>query len=170
MTAMRAGPAALPRQGQARRSRILFVINSLAGGGAERVMATILANSRAQLGTYDFALALLDSDPHAFALPAWLEVIELDCEGGLVSSIRAVDRLVGSFEADLTVSFLTRSNIATGIAMMRRRRPWIISERTSTPAHLGSSLRRLVTRAVMRWLYPRASRVIAVSSGVAAQL
>ena len=45
------------------------------------------------------------------------------------------------------VSFLTRANLVSGIAMMKRRRPWIISERTSTPAHLGSQARQLTTKA-----------------------
>ena len=56
------------RRAPAKR-RVLFVINSLAGGGAERVMATLLANSQNRLSEYDIALAVLDDGPRAFALP-----------------------------------------------------------------------------------------------------
>lgn len=151
-------------------TRVLFVINSLAGGGAERVMATLLMNSEEWAHRYEVALAILDDDPRAFALPDWLEVEQLDCKGSLVSSIAAVDRLVGRFDPAVTVSFLTRANLASGLAMLRRRRRWIISERTSTPAHLGSTARQLATRLMMRLVYPRAARLIAVSAGVAAEL
>lgn len=166
----RAATAAVGDAAGLRRRRILFVINSLAGGGAERVMATILTHSKDRLASDDIALALLDSDPPAFALPPWLEVIRLDSRRSLLRSVIAIDRLVGRFNADVTISFLTRANIATAVAMLRRRRPFIISERTAKPAHLGGSFRRIVTHALMRLLYRRATRVIAVSRGVAAHL
>lgn len=156
--------------GKPRRSRVLFVINSLAGGGAERVMATLLAHSNNFGARHEVALALLDQAPRAFDLPEWLQVEQLDCKGGTVSSIRAVGRLVRAFDADITVSFLTRANLATGVAMLRWGRPCVISERTSTPAHLGSKLRQWVTKLLMRVVYPRAASVIAVSAGVAAKL
>jgi len=161
---------AKPVGAQSAKRRVLFVINSLAGGGAERVMATLLANSQDRLSEHDIALAVLDDGPRAFALPGWLRVVQLDCKGGMLRSLSALDRAVADFDPDLTVSFLTRANLVSGIAMTKRRRPWIISERTSTPAHLGSQARQLTTKAMMRLIYPRATRVIAVSSGVAGKL
>lgn len=152
------------------KAKVLFVINSLTGGGAERVMSTLLASSTGWTDRYEIALALLDADPRAFPLPEWLKVFQLDCRGGIASSIRAVDRIVREYDPQITLSFLTRSNFATGVAMLRRRRPWIISERTSTPAHLGGGVRRLVTKVLMRAIYPRATEVIAVSAGVATKL
>ena len=149
---------------------MLFIINSMTGGGAERVMSTLLANSGDWTDRFEIALALLDDDPHAFELPGWLRVFQLDCKGGIGSSIRALRRVVGEFDAQISLSFLTRSNFAAGIVMTSRRRPWIISERTSTPAHLGSRTRQLTTKMLMRLIYPRATRVIAVSDGVAASL
>jgi N-acetylgalactosamine-N,N'-diacetylbacillosaminyl-diphospho-undecaprenol 4-alpha-N-acetylgalactosaminyltransferase len=163
-------PAVGEAAGTGRRPRILFVINSLAGGGAERVMATLLRNSKDRLESCDFALAVLDDDPPGFALPSWLTIFQLDCRHGTLRSIFALDRLVRRYDPDVTLSFLTRANLSSGIAMMKRGRPWIISERTSTSAHLGSGLRQSVTKSLIRLVYPRASRVIAVSAGVAAKL
>ena len=161
---------ASPAGAQPAKRRVLLVINSLAGGGAERVMATLLANSQSRLSEYDIALAVLDDGPRAFALPDRLRIIQLDCKGGMLRSLSALDRVVAEFDPDLTVSFLTRANLASGVVMTKRRRPWIISERTSTPAHLGGPVRQLATKAMMRLVYPRATRVIAVSSGVAAKV
>ena len=155
---------------QSGKRRVLFVINSLAGGGAERVMATLLDNSKEWLSQYDIALALLDDGPRAFELPGWLRIIQLDCKGGMRSSLSALDAIVGDYRPDATVSFLTRANLVSGIAMMKRGKPWIISERTSTPAHLGGRARQLATKMMMRAIYPRATRVIAVSGGVANKL
>jgi glycosyltransferase involved in cell wall biosynthesis len=152
------------------RPRILFVINSLAGGGAERVMTTLLAYSKTYAIRFEIALAVLDDQASAFEMPDWLTIIQLDCKGRMLASISGVERVVGEYDPDLTVSFLTRANFASGVAMLKRRKPWIISERTSTPAHLGSALRQFATKLMMRFIYPRASRVIAVSEGVATKL
>lgn len=169
MNALRHSFASSARS-QSGKRRVLFVINSLAGGGAERVMATLLDNSKEWLSQYDIALALLDDGPRAFELPGWLRIIQLDCKGGMRSSISALDAIVGEYRPDATVSFLTRANLVSGIAMMKRGKPWIISERTSTPAHLGSRARQLATKMMMRAIYPRATRIIAVSGGVANKL
>ena len=150
-----------------RRKRVLFVINSLTGGGAERVMTTLLMNSKDRLQRYEIALAVLDDVPSAFEMPDWLKIFQLDCKGGIVSSIRSLDQVAREYQPDVTLSFLTRANFASCLAMMKRRLPRIISERTSTPAHLGGALRQAVTKLLMRALYPRSTRVIAVSSGVA---
>jgi N-acetylgalactosamine-N,N'-diacetylbacillosaminyl-diphospho-undecaprenol 4-alpha-N-acetylgalactosaminyltransferase len=152
------------------RKRVLFVINSLTGGGAERVMATLLANSKAWLDRYEIALAVLDDVPRAFDMPEWLRIFQLDCKGSILSSMTALERVVRNYDPDVALSFLTRANFAIAIPMMKRNRPWIISERTSAPAHLGSAFRQLTTKALMRCIYPRATHVIAVSGGVADKL
>jgi N-acetylgalactosamine-N,N'-diacetylbacillosaminyl-diphospho-undecaprenol 4-alpha-N-acetylgalactosaminyltransferase len=154
----------------AARKRVLFVINSLTGGGAERVMATLLANSKGRLDRYEIALAVLDDVPCAFEMPAWLRIFQLDCKGSILASMAALERVVRDYDPDVALSFLTRANFAIAVAMMKRRRPWIISERTSAPAHLGGAFRQLTTKALMRCIYPRATRVIAVSTGVADKL
>src|SRR6476660_1972187 len=104
------------------RRRVLFVINSLAGGGAERVMATLLANSNEWLSRHEIALAVLDDGPRAFALPEWLATFQFDCGGGMLASIAALNRVVRDFDPDVTLSFLTRANLANGAVMMKRRR------------------------------------------------
>ena len=103
------------------RRRVLFVINSLAGGGAERVMATLLSNSEEWLNRHEIALAVLDEGPRAFPLPGWLTIFQLDCAGGLLASISGLNRVVRDFAPDVTISFLTRANLANGAVMTKRR-------------------------------------------------
>lgn len=152
------------------KRKVLFVINSLVGGGAERVMTTILAHSKERGSDYDIALAVLDDEPRAFDVPDWLTVHQLDCQRDTIESVRQLGALIRQIGPDVTLSFLTRSNISTVIASKRGKHPCIISERTSTSAHLGSGFRPMVTKALIRLFYPRATHVIAPSSNIAKKL
>ena len=148
------------------KTTILFVINSLAGGGAERVLTTILGASAPWRDRYDVHLALLDDEPRAYAVPEWITVTQLDARHRLGASIAQLRRLVARLNPDIALAFLTRANVATAIAMAGRGRPWLISERVNTSAHLGSGAGAIAARAMVRFAYPRARHVIAVSDGV----
>ncbi|WP_168707793.1 glycosyltransferase [Sphingopyxis sp. PAMC25046] len=145
------------------RKRILFAINSLAGGGAERVLATLLGGSEPWRARYDIHLALLDDEPRAYEVPEWVAVHQLDAQHKLLPSLTQLRALTRRLAPDATLSFLTRANIANAWAMAGRRRPWLISERINTSAHLGSAF---AAKAMVRLVYPRAAHVIAVSEGV----
>src|SRR3546814_4957552 len=67
----------LQRGSMLHRKRILFAINSLAGGGAERVLATLLAGSEPWRARYDIHLALLDDEPRAYDVPEWVELHQI---------------------------------------------------------------------------------------------
>jgi glycosyltransferase involved in cell wall biosynthesis len=149
------------------RKRALFLINSLAGGGAERVMCTLLAHSTAEREEFDIVLGLLDDEPAAYAPPDWVEVRQFDCGRSFTRSVAAVRELVRELRPDVTLSFLTRSNMAN---VLNASSACVISERANTSAHFGPGLSGAASRALVRTLYPRADRVIAVSEGVADDL
>src|SRR3546814_7503495 len=90
----------------------LFIINSLAGGGAERVMATLLHASAEWRDRYDISLALLDREDAAYASLRWVDTIQFDCHGRLLPSVWAIRRLISRLQPDATLSFLTRANFA----------------------------------------------------------
>jgi len=154
----------------AAKATILFVINSLAGGGAERVLTTILGASAPWRDRYDIHLALLDDEPRAYAVPEWITLTQLDARHRLGASIAQLRRLVGRLNPDAAFAFLTRANVATAVAMAGRGRPWLISERVNTSAHLGNGAGAMAARAMVRFAYPRARHVVAVSDGVADDL
>ncbi|NYF33907.1 glycosyltransferase [Sphingopyxis sp. JAI108] len=145
------------------QKRILFAINSLAGGGAERVLATLLGGSEPWRARYDIHLALLDDEPRAYDVPEWVELHQLDARHKLLPSLTQLRALTRRILPDATLSFLTRANIANAWAMAGRRRPWLISERVNTSAHLGNAV---AAKAMVRLVYPRATHVVAVSDGV----
>ena len=152
------------------RPRILFVINSLAGGGAERVLLALLAASREMADRYDFSLALLDDDPRDYVPPDWLTVHQLDARHSLARSVMQLGKLVRAVRPAATLSFLTRANIASvAVAKLHGHRA-IISERANTSGHFGRGAGARVARAIVRLAYARADRVVAVSRGIADDL
>lgn len=152
------------------RGKALFIINSLAGGGAERVMSTLLDASTPWRDRFDISLALLDRETAAYTPPEWVKIIQMDCRGGLLPSLRAVRALVSDLRPDVAISFLTRSNAANVIATAGQQTACLISERVNASAHLNGGLSAMAARALVRLTYPRANHVIAVSQGVADDL
>jgi len=149
------------------RRKVLFVINSLAGGGAEHVMATLLGASDARARDNDIVVALLDREEAAYRLPPFVRVIQLDSRYSFARSLRSLWKLVGEEKPDVALSFLTRANVCTTVAMAPRGKPFVLSERVNTTAHLGQGRAAAVSKAMVRLSYPRATRIIAVSAGVA---
>ncbi|QTD55299.1 glycosyltransferase [Parasphingorhabdus cellanae] len=152
------------------RPKILFIINSLTGGGAERVMAALLLHSKVYRDRYDMSLALLDDEPAAYEIPDWVTLHQLNCRGTLLQSIMQLRTLERSLRPAMTLSFLTRSNVANWASRAGTGRPWIISERVNTSAHLGTGLSGRLSRGLVRLSYRNATHVIAVSQGVADSL
>lgn len=164
---MTAGARSANGRAMTERKRVLFLINSLAGGGAERVVCTLLAHSRAERDEFDISLALLDDEPRAYAPPDGVRVIQLDCRRSFVQSVLAVRKLCEELKPVATISFLTRANLANVISSGG---PCILSERSNTSAHLGGGMRGAMSRALVRRFYPNATRIVAVSQGVAEDL
>ncbi|MEP2750126.1 glycosyltransferase [Parasphingorhabdus sp.] len=139
----------------------------MTGGGAERVMAALLLHSKAYQDRYDIVLALLDDEPAAYEIPDWVTLHQLDCRGSLLQSILQLRALERSLRPAATLSFLTRANVANWASRAGTGRPWNISERVNTGAHLGSGLSGHLSRNLIRLSYRHANHVIAVSQGVA---
>jgi glycosyltransferase involved in cell wall biosynthesis len=152
------------------RPRILFLINSLCGGGAERIMSMLLENSEAWSTRFDIVLALLDREAAAYSIPKFVTVHQLDCRFSLIRSYLQVRRLVAELNPAVTLSFLTRANVSNCLVSPSDGRPAIISERINTDMQLGSGLRGVLTKKIVRFAYPKADRVVAVARGVGSTL
>jgi len=158
------------KQDMTRPDIYLFVINSLAGGGAERVFSSILNHADANPAKAEIHVALLDEETSAYSLRQGITIHRLDAGGSLPKSVARLQALVARLRPRLVVSFLTRANVATVIAGKLHGVPTVISERTSTNAHLAANLQGALARILVRLTYPRASRLIAVSSEIADEM
>lgn len=150
--------------------KVLFILNSLAGGGAERVLLALLDASRGMTGQVDFSLALLDREERDYSAPGDLKLHQLDSRFKLGRSIAGLYKLCRAERPDVTVSFLTRANVASVIVGKLLGHRIVISERANTSSHFKPGLSGDVAKAMIRRSYPRADRVIAVSRGIAEDL
>ncbi len=153
------------------RSRVAFVINSLATGGAERVMMSVLA--RTPRAHWDSHLILLDRESDYRTPPDFVQIHRLDYEYGLLSSVRQLRRKLAVLKPDLVVSFLVRANVATVLAARSLKIPCVISERSQLSTHLEkehAGMKRLAATAAPRLAYPLADHIISVSEGVRSDL
>lgn len=149
-----------------RKRRVTFIINSLAGGGAERVMTSLLALSREECEEFDVSLALLDDEANAYPVPDAVRVHRLGCRGSSLRSVLHLRKFLARERPAVTLSFVSRANVANVLA---QQGPCVISARINTSASLAIK-RKVTMRAGIRWTYPRASKIIAVSEDVALDL
>lgn len=152
------------------RPVVVFLINSLAGGGAERVMSTLLGGSLSWTERYDLHLILLDREPDAYPLPDWLTVHRLDSRFSLLRSLRLALSLLQKLKPVAGISFLTRSNLVAIAAARLFGFKAIVSERVNPSSHHGPTLGGRFARLATRLVYPRADRIVCPSAGVAHDL
>jgi glycosyltransferase involved in cell wall biosynthesis len=156
--------------------RVLFVMPSLNGGGAERA-AILLARALPSSDWKPTIYVFNRSGAYASMLPAGLEVVSGDSGSGRLRRIAALAAYVKRSRPAVVVSLL--SPITTYLAMILAGSTarFAISQQTPLSAviddadceRVGSHNRRLV-RIAVRAVYNRADVVIAPSHGVADDL
>jgi GalNAc-alpha-(1->4)-GalNAc-alpha-(1->3)-diNAcBac-PP-undecaprenol alpha-1,4-N-acetyl-D-galactosaminyltransferase len=152
--------------------RIIFVIPSLAAGGAERV-ATSLVNYWSGVGE-EVTLATLDFEEADFySLSPSVERVALGL--GEVSSsglhridknfrrVRRLRRVIRQSRPDVVISFLAYTNVLVLTAALGLGVPVVVSERTNT---IQSQAGRAVDL-LRRGLYPQAHAVVVQTEAVA---
>ena len=129
--------------------RVLHLIPSLGGGGAER-----------QLGILATGLRGLDCEVHVGYVTDGANLACLQAAGAQVHRIRTrgnldpllllrIARLILKVRPDVVQTWLTQMDVAGGLAAILTRTPWIVSERTHKvyyPRDAKHGLRRLLGR------------------------
>ena len=150
----------------------VFIINSLEGGGAERVMVKLLTIMQDYFVAKNIPvhLILLDDLPESQVCPEYVNKIVLNSQGSLVSGYQQLKPVLAELNPEFCFSFLTRSNFLNVTLAKRLHFKAIISERVNTTSHLSGGLKDSVSRLLVRLLYNKADSVVAVSEGVKADL
>jgi N-acetylgalactosamine-N,N'-diacetylbacillosaminyl-diphospho-undecaprenol 4-alpha-N-acetylgalactosaminyltransferase len=154
----------------ASRRRIVFIINSLAGGGAERSLCNFLSFAGDELSEFEVHLILLDREAQHHRVDARVRMVTLDAKGRYFRSMVHCAEMLRRIKPCLTISFLTRANCVNAILSPIFGCPSILSERVHTTRHFGSGMSAVALKLLVRVCYSRAKAVIAVSSGVADDL
>jgi len=156
--------------------KILLLINSLSGGGAERVVQT-LTNYFNSLYDHEVVVIILETLKDAYVLDDGIRKRVLrsgpTCRGfGKILSmpLQAYElaKVIKEERPHASISFLVRANLVHVMSRWFGNKSQIlISERTtSRDRYKSKSFKSLIMRWLIRWLYPKATRVIAISNGV----
>ncbi len=152
--------------------RIAIFVPSMHGGGAERVMA-LLARGFVESG-HEVDLVLVRAEgPYLDDLPVAVRVVDLGASRALSSLPRLVRYLRRERPAAM-LSALDHANVlavvAHRLARVRTRLAVSVHATLFVATANGTLVRPRWMPRFMRWTYPLADRVIAVSSGVADDL
>lgn len=145
---------------------VCLVINSLGGGGAERVFSRLANMLDENHKECKVVVITLDDEEIQNPLADSVEHVKLNCSGSLVGSIFALKAALNEVKPDVVVSFLTRSNVAAACFVMNKPTPVIISERVNTSSHFGSGAKSIVKKMFVRFFYAKSDAIVAVSEGV----
>ncbi len=156
--------------------KLLFVIHSLAGGGAERVTST-LANYWSRKGWEVTVLTIAAPGPEAYALDPAVRQISLlmESEGGNlpialrnnIQRIRALRRALRQFRPDAAIAMMTKASVLLAFAAYGMPDVAAIgSERTYPPRLDPHSLWGVLRK----WSYGKLTAVVAQTEDAKAWL
>lgn len=137
--------------------KILFVIQGMQNGGAERVMS-LLCNKLVERG-HNVHLGLTERiSGIAYELDNRVKILDLRCNCNntmdfFLKSSKVIRSAIEANKPDVVVSFITRANICTLLGGFGKRVPIIISERNNPQIDPPSK----ITRFIRRIVYPFAS-------------
>jgi glycosyltransferase involved in cell wall biosynthesis len=155
------------------RIKVLFVIPSLAGGGAERVMLMLLRHlNRARFAPVLLTLGEENDYPGELAPDIHVICLHKRSRWSFVRLCRDVAQTIRAEQPHLVVSFLTYANWICVIArwLCRTNVRVIISERGPVRHNLKAYRYYPLRLALTRLLHPRADGVITASPGVRDEL
>ncbi len=155
--------------------RILFLINSLEGGGAEKVLMKTLNGLSSELFSFDLSL-LKKKGIYIDHLPSNIKIFDLGVKGEKIRRylLRAVNRLTKiEKKYDIVFSFMWESNIVNLMASLFSKKKRIISERINLSYYLNSifsNTKKHFAKILTKFLYKRTNMIISPSQGVKSQL
>lgn len=141
------------------------MINSMEGGGAERVFSK-LTNLLVENDNVDFEIVIIDNFPHKYKLPNQIKIHQLSNGKHRLLALFKFIILARKIKPKNIVSFLTAANFYNVIASLFCGHRAIISERSNTVGRLGNGKFSNVKRLVTKLVYQSADKIVAVSEGV----
>lgn len=153
-------------------SSLVVFIPNLDGGGAERVMLNLAAGFAAQGMKVSLVLVKAEG-PYLSQIPSNVQLVILGKEKLLLS----LPALMNYLQREQPVAVLCGQEDANIVALWARRlikvstqMVVIVHNHLSRDAQTSNQLKRQLTPHLVRWFYPWADRIVAVSQGVAGDL
>jgi len=154
--------------------KIAFIINSLGGGGAERVVTT-LSNYLIQNG-YEITIILLEKDIIQYDLDKRVNLVVLKTSRitkGIAKimfiPLQALELnyILKKIKIDKSISFLTRANLVFSFTKFFSKKNIIISQRNNARKNYEiKSIQNNIMNFLIKRLYKKADKIIAISHGI----
>lgn len=141
------------------KRKIAFILPSLRGGGAERVVLNIIRNI--DYSKFDINLILLKKEgPYIELLPENIEVFDLKSTRARNSILRLI-KVINKIKPDVIFSTMGHINLVIlALSPLFKGSPKIIVREANTPSKdLGKN--KLLLSTLYRFLYPKAEVIIA---------
>lgn len=152
-----------------KKSRVAIFIPSLTGGGAERVAVT-LANGFADKGSMVDLVLVQKAGPYLSDVASTVNVVDLHA-GRVLTSLPSLVGYLRKARPQVMLSLLDYANVVAVWARMLSgvEMRLVLSEHSAPGLAIerAFSWRTRITPALMRWFYPKADGIVAVSGGVA---
>jgi len=154
---------------QVKKREILFVIPSLAGGGAERILILLL--KYLDRSRFKPVLVVFNTEnAYKQDLPSDVPVVCLKKKNrfDFFRLVRSFSRIIRKEKPSLIFSFLTYTNYLTILArnLVDLRIPLLLSEHNNLNWSLKNQKFKRIKKILIRNLYPKATGIICVSRGV----
>ncbi|MFQ5857326.1 MAG: glycosyltransferase [Anaerolineae bacterium] len=154
------------------RIRLLTVIPSLGGGGAERALVNLVRHL--DRGRFQVQLAAFEAaGPFRQDVPAGVALH--DMQGRRQYDLRMVVRLARLLrleQPDVVLSVMRYANLVTFLAarLARFPGPIIVNEQNNPGAEFGQFGGRWLKGPALQFVYPRVQKVTSISRGIATEL
>ncbi len=158
-----------------KKKKIAFLVNSMGGGGAERVVSVLLEYFKDNRD-YIFELILLE-DEHFYTIPNQIKTTILSNLTWSDSSLKRTAyipilsyrlyRYIKQNDIDFVLSFIYRSDFVNVLASFLGNHKFALSNRVNaSTTYSDTSLSSKINNFLIKKLYPKAPLVINVSHGI----
>lgn len=163
-------PALSTAEGVQNKGRVALYLPSLRGGGAERVMV-LLANGLAKRGYLVDLVVAKAEGPYLSEVHSGVRVVDLVCRR-VAQSLPGLVRYLRRERPVAMLSALNHANVISCFAhrLARVSTRLIISEHNTLSESRPQNARGRLVPWLMRWVYPWADGIVAVSQGVSDDL
>lgn len=152
--------------------KVLLILPNLAGGGAEKVMLTLLENLDRKKATYYF-LVVNKEGPYVNDLPEDINIIDLGIKGKFFfrkKMFKVQKNLIleiNRIKPDVILTTLTEMNITIlSIRNYLKNSPKIVVRETNPPSPRWKSWKKKIMKYLYSIFYSKADEIIAISKGV----
>ncbi len=155
------------------QKKVLFIVNSLSHGGAEKVLS-LLANNFHDKALFTVEIVLLENvRTYPVSKDIKITAFSDDVQNNAVKKllmlpVNAVQlaKYVRQSNPDVVVSFIFRADFVNILSSFLTRKPTIVSARVHTSStYSQKSLGATINKFLIRTLYPKADAIINVSQG-----